>query len=217
MTTYKKILIGGLGALTPILMNLLVVDLNILLVNLTFLAFLGYIIRVVILFYLGGLVAYLHRDENSPVKLFELGIAAPALITALLNAGHVEVSSKPIASILIPSVYAQTEDVKRFSLPEETRTQQLWRGLTGSISTPQKAWSVIVGSHLKLEDAKRQAHLINQEDKGFKAEVYAPYKGNPHYAVVIGANLTYEEAKELRQKAIAAGLPKDTYLWTFPR
>jgi len=35
MKTYQRILIGGLGALTPVVMNLLVVDLNVLFLNLT--------------------------------------------------------------------------------------------------------------------------------------------------------------------------------------
>ena len=82
MNIRKKIMIGGLGALTPVIMNLLIVDLNVLLVKFTSLAFIGYVIRVIILFYLGGLVAFLHKDENSPIKIFELGIIAPALITA---------------------------------------------------------------------------------------------------------------------------------------
>ena len=64
MKTYKKILIGGLGALTPIIMNLLVIDLEVLLLNVTLFAVLGYTIRVIILFYLGGITAFLHKDEH---------------------------------------------------------------------------------------------------------------------------------------------------------
>lgn len=226
MTTQKKILIGGLGALTPIIMNLLVIDLNVLLVNVTALALVGYLIRVVILFYLGGLVAYLHKDEHSPIKLFELGIAAPALITALLNAGNVEVPKTTaqatgmpaVFGVLNPPVYAQTTEtmeIKKFSNSVEGPTKQFLRGLTGS--TPQNVWFVIVGSHPKLEDAETQADQITQSGKGFKAEVYAPYGKNQFYSVVIGSNLTQEEAQELRQQAIVEELPKDTYLWTFPK
>lgn len=225
MSTQKKILLGGLGALTPIIMNLLVVDLNVLLVNVTGLALAGYLIRVVILFYLGGLVAYLHKDENSPLKLFELGIAAPALITALLNAGHVETPKttaqatgiSTVSGMIVPSAYAQTigKEIKTFSIPEESQTQQFLRGLTGS--TSKNVWFVIAGSHPKVEDATAQAGQITQSGKGFTAEVYAPYKENRNYAVVIGSNLILEEAQRLRQKAVTSGLPKDTFLWTFPK
>jgi predicted nucleic acid-binding protein len=226
MKTRHKIIIGGLGALTPVVMNFLVIDINVLFVNLTLLAFIGYLIRVVILFYLGGLVAFLHKDENSPVKLFELGIVAPAIITALLNGTKIEApkadvkhaETTTVSALLIPKAYAQAvkkEDIKTFSLPKETSKQQLWRGLTGA--SPNNVWFVIVGSHLKIEDAKKQAQLIAKEWKDFKAEVYAPYGENLYYAVVIGANLTHEEAQKLRQKALLAGFSEDTYLWTFPK
>ena len=226
MNIRKKIMIGGLGALTPVIMNLLIVDLNILLVKITSLAFLGYIIRVIILFYLGGLVAFLHKDENSPIKIFELGIIAPALITAMLNAGHVPIIKAPpqtaetsIASFsFIPSVYAlppQEKEVKKFSLPKESSIQKIWRGLTSS--GYKKIWFVIVGSHSDLEDAINQAQQIDQKGEDFRAEVYAPYGDNPNYSVVIGSNLTFKEADKLKKKAIEVELPKDTHLWTFPK
>lgn len=227
MNTRKKIMIGGLGALTPVIINLLIVDLNVLLIKLTLFAFLGYIVRVVVLFYLGGLVAFLHKDENSPIKIFELGILAPALITAMINAGHIPIIKAPTQTaetsatsvFLIPSVYAlspQEEEIKEFSLPKERSIQQIWRGLTSS--GYKKIWFVIVGSHSELEDARSQAQHIVQEYAGdFEAEVYAPYGDNPNYSVVIGANLTFKEAEKLRKKAIAAELPKDTHLWTFPK
>ncbi len=229
MTTQKKLLIGGLGALTPVIMNLLAVDLPVLLVNVTALALAGYLIRVVILFYLGGVVAFLHKDEHSPIKLFELGIAAPALITAFLNAGHVEVPKATaqtpgmpaVSGILVPLVYAQTSrtiELKKFSIPEEGPTQQFLRGLTGS--TPKNVWFVIVGSHPTLEDAKKQVQELEEKGfaaKGLKGEVFAPNGKNQFYSVVIGANLTQTEAQQLRQRAIAEGLSKDTYLWTFPK
>jgi len=226
MNIRKKIMIGGLGALTPVIMNLLIVDLNVLLVKFTSLAFIGYVIRVIILFYLGGLVAFLHKDENSPIKIFELGIIAPALITAMLNAGHVPIIKPPtqttetsVASVFfIPAVYAQPpqeEEIKEFSLPKENSIQQIWRGLTSS--GYKKIWFVIIGSHPELEDARNQAQQINQIGEDFRADVYAPYGDNQNYSVVIGSNLTFKEADKLKKKAIEAELPKDTHLWTFPK
>jgi len=69
---------------------------------------------------------------------------------------------------------------------------------------------------MELDVAKEQAQQIAQKAGDFEGEVYAPYDDNPNYSVVIGANLTYEEAKELKKRAIEAGFPKDTDLWTFP-
>lgn len=85
LSTRDKILIGGLGALTPIIMNLLVIDLEKLLINITVISVIAYIIKVAILFYIGGIVAYLNKDEQKPIKLFQLGIYAPAMIIAFMN------------------------------------------------------------------------------------------------------------------------------------
>lgn len=225
MSNRQKIFIGGLGALTPIIMNLLILDLSGTLESIKWGVLVGYIIRVIVLFYIGGLIAFLHKDENSAIKLFELGIAAPALITAMINAHNIEppkgvnVSEKQkIGSVIfVTPAYAQPVEnkLKTFSLPEETAFEQVKRGLFGSKT--QRVWFVIVGSHLKLEDAEKQAKQINNKMKEFNAEVYDRYGGNPYYAVVIGANLTYEDAQQLRLRAIASGFPKDSYLWTFPR
>jgi hypothetical protein len=50
----------------------------------------------------------------------------------------------------------------------------------------------------------------------FQAEVYAPYLDNPGYPVVIGSHLTQADAKMLRDRAVNAGLTKQTYYKTFP-
>lgn len=228
MKTYQKVMVGGLGALMPIVVNLLVVDLHVLFLDLTLVAFLAYLVRVIILFCLGGIVAFLHTDENSPLKLFQLGLAAPALITGLLNGAQIEVPKAPLpahaepsaSTYFVPLVYAQTTrgtEVKTFSLPKETLGEQVQRGLIGSV--PTRVWFVIAGSYSSQENAERSAKQIEREfgPKGFKPVVYAPYGGNPYWAVVIGSNLTSQEAQQLRQRAITAGLPKDTYLWTFAK
>lgn len=225
MSNRQKIFIGGLGALTPVILNLLIVDFSTTLENLKLGVLIAYFIRVVVLFYLGGIVAFLHKEESNALKLFELGIAAPALITAIINAHNIDTAKinnsaekKEVSSItFVASAYAQASDkqLKSFSLPEETTIEQIKRGLLGSRTN--RIWFVIVGSHLKLEDAKKQAYRINNTQKSFHAEVYDKYADNQYYAVVIGANLIYEDAKQLRKKAIDNGLPKDTYLWTFPR
>ncbi len=231
MKTSKKILLGGLGALSPIIMNLLVVDLEVLLLNLTIFSILGYMIRVIVLFYLGGIVAFLHKDENSPVKIFELGIVAPALITALLNAGQIEIPQSKLPTtdsssssiILISSAYAQAKQVadttkielKTFSMPEETKMQQFWRGLIGL--SPKKGCFVIVGIHEKLEDAQKQVNQIVEKTRDFKPEIYAPFGDRKGYSVVIGANLSQIEARKLQKKALDAGLPRETHIWIFAK
>jgi hypothetical protein len=232
ITTRKKFVIGGLGALAPILLNLLVIDLETLLIDLTVLALFSYLIRVTALFAVGGLIAILNKAENDPWKLFQLGIAAPALLTAAINGSNVTIPKKSVKPEITSSIttrsadkpslfglaYAQApgperKEMRQFTLPKETPVQQIYRGLLGS--TPKNIWFVIAGSHLKQEDAEKQTQQIRA--KGFSADVYAPYGDNPYYAVVIGAQLVRSEAEQLRLRAIKEGLPRDTYLWTFPR
>ncbi len=225
METRKKLLIGGLGATTPVIVNLLVTDFKVLLVDVTIPTVIGFLIKAVVLFYVGGLVAVLHKDEKNPIRIFELGILAPALIISMVNGANIDTSkiqaqisetSAPSFS-LVASLYAlpPQEDVKQFTLPKENPKQQFLRGLTGSRN--KNVWFVIVGSHGELEDAREQVRQIAQREDGFEAEVYAPYGRNTNYSVVIGALLTYKQAKKLKKRALDAGFPEDTYLWTFPK
>lgn len=89
MRTKRRIVIGGLGALTPVILNLLFIDYNTVFSSVTPGACLGYAVRVLVLFYIGGFVAYLHKDENRPLRIFEFGIIAPALIMGFMNANNV--------------------------------------------------------------------------------------------------------------------------------
>ena len=50
----QRVVIGGLGALTPLLLNLLVVDLNTTFTSFTAVVFFGYCLRVVGFFSFGG-------------------------------------------------------------------------------------------------------------------------------------------------------------------
>ena len=227
MKTYKKILIGGFGALTPIIMNLLVIDLEVLLVKLTLFAVLGYIIRVIILFYLGGMTAFLHKDEDSPVKIFELGIVAPALITALINAGQIDVpkvdlpetTDKIITIQFVSSAYAQTPqekdttkiELKTFSMPKETTWQQLKRGFLGWRS--KNTYFVIVGTHENKEDAQKQIDQIKEKTKDFDLDIFSPYMAEKRYAVVIGKYLTKSDAENLNEKASLSGYFKEIRIY----
>lgn len=220
----QRFLFAGVGGIMPTLLNLIVIDLETLLLSVTVLSLLSYLIRVLALFAIGGVVGWLNRGEGDPIKLFQLGIAAPALITAAMNGGRVSLPDAPAAPSpqsawhIVSEAYARTEEdnrVKQFAMPEETSVQQIYRGFFGAL--PKNVWFVVVGSHLTQDAAEKQARHIRDNYPGFAADIYAPYGGNPYYAVVIGAQLTQQDARRLRQQAISAGFPKDTYLWTFPQ
>jgi hypothetical protein len=89
MTSSTRFWIGGGGAMLPLLVTLLAVDLGPLIDHPDLLSvgtYVGAAIRYIVLFAIGGIVAALNSDEVQPVKLVQLGIAAPALISTYVNA-----------------------------------------------------------------------------------------------------------------------------------
>ncbi|MDH3716097.1 MAG: hypothetical protein OET44_19880 [Gammaproteobacteria bacterium] len=121
MSARKKFAWGGLGALTPIVTTFLIVDVD------TIIGYLGdvfgeagnpyliagYGLRVLGLFAVGGVWACLHKQEYDPKKLFQLGIVAPAMITATINASNVYNNAHPeheqmsaVRITLVSSAYA---------------------------------------------------------------------------------------------------------------
>lgn len=125
MSAKKRFYLGGLGALMPVLVSLLAVDIGAMLDqggDLTTGNIVGFIVRYLVLFSIGGFVAYLHSDENKPIKLFELGIAAPALLTSLITAQGLsahEPATEPSVSwnfSIIRSAHA-AEDQEKMAQP----------------------------------------------------------------------------------------------------
>lgn len=90
MSPGKRFVIGGLGALAPIAVVVVTIDLATIINNVDsfepvhYFYFFG---RYGLLFLIGGFIAYLYKDENAPMKLFQIGIAAPALISSLAAGG----------------------------------------------------------------------------------------------------------------------------------
>ncbi|SAL07539.1 Sporulation related domain protein [Caballeronia calidae] len=227
VSNWQRVVIAGIGGIAPVLVSLVVVDLETLLLQITVLTISAYVIKVSALFGIGGFVGWLNRKEHDVVKLFQLGIVAPALITTALNGGRValphdlEKEASRVAWLMISQAYAapvlkvdanEGRRLRSFALPDETPAQQISRGLFGTV--PQNVYFVIAGSYRSLDNAQNAAGDIRKH--GFPAEVYEPYAGNDYYAVVIGAQMTLTDARKLRDDARQKGLPSGTYVWTFP-
>jgi len=222
MTAGRKLMIGALGAATPLALNLIVVD-QVALSNPTLLALLGYAVRVVLLVALGVLVVSRNLDEQRPSRLFLLGLAGPALITALLNGFNQRtlLQAEPVAPsakvslLALPVVYAAaaTQGARQFEIPKETGSEQVWRGLTGGRA--DRAWFVIARREPTREAAEAASGLINRTIYGFRAEVFEPYQGRGGWCVVIGNGLSHADALRLRERALGAGLT-EAELWTPP-
>ncbi len=145
MTSRKRFLLGGLGALMPVLLSFLALDISAALngsVEWTPGMVMGAALRYLVLFVVGGVVAYLHSEESKPFKLFELGIVAPALVTSLVTAQGVNAASTPLENkygmqidfVLISTAYA-TEDQEKLGTdkPVSKFFQDVVSGLTGKV------------------------------------------------------------------------------------
>ena len=117
MTPWKRFWIGGGGALLPLLVTLLAVDISQIVdsrTSLTLGVYIGAILRYLVLFTLGGIVAWLNSDEDKPLKLVQLGIGAPAIISSLINAAppvkHTAFLERHIDFALIATAHAGEAD-----------------------------------------------------------------------------------------------------------
>ena len=226
-TPRRRFLIGGCGALAPILLSLVVFDGRVL-ATLDLAVTLGYVIRVAALFAIGGLaVVFLDRDEVDAVKLFKLGIAAPALLTTAINGRSVSLPDAPPPRApmttalesgfgLVGSAHAaeprrQAMPVQQFRLEGEPVWSRVMRGAIGGV--PEDTYFVISSFHPGLPEARERALALRRQ--GFDAEVFAPYGDDRRYKVVIGANLSRPQALALRSRARDA-VGGDPYIWTFP-
>lgn len=155
MRGQKRFLIGGIGALMPVIITVLTLDIAALLSDQHSLSMpntVGLTIRYMLLFFLGGFIAYLHKDELNEWKIFEIGIAAPALITSLIAANAVKPPSPQTVtpqrlSFFLSSAYANVQsaddsaqqhtilawDPWRQSHHIEAQWRGVWDGFSGTI------------------------------------------------------------------------------------
>jgi len=191
MTTRQRVCMGGLGALTPIVLNLLVIDAT-MLSNLTMFVFLGYVIRSAALFYVGGLSTYFHKKEINKFKLYQIGIGAPALLAMALNGTNVDLGKFDIATPLNAGEIEM--QIKDYTPQHESASQQFIRGVLGK--GDDKNWFVIIGEFEDPSFAVGYAKDVRKLSM-FYAEVYRPYLNLKGYTVVVGCHMTIGEAKIL--------------------
>jgi hypothetical protein len=235
MGSTQRFFIACLGALTPIITNLLVVDLNTTLNNLSVIEGANYAIRLCALCASACVVVFLNSDEVRPVKLFQLGVMAPALLTSLINGATISLKANAQASqnaaiqslpqksefpSLIGTAFAQpapspeAAPVKDCLLPAQLNTtQQILKGLIGLV--PDNKWYVVAGSYGALPGATQNAAEIrNRFGTKYSVSICRPLGGpDAQYRVVIGENLTYADATRLKVDAIAAGFSDNTWVW----
>jgi hypothetical protein len=85
--------------------------------------------------------------------------------------------------------------------------------------SPNGTWYVVTATYAQKKDAEKRANSIMSRWPRFRAEILSPSVEDEksYYLVTIGSNLSQKAAVEVRQRAIAAGMPTDTYIQSFKR
>jgi hypothetical protein len=129
------------------------------------------------LFGVGGIVAYLHEDEQKSFKLFELGIAAPALITSLITAQGISANYQTEQSVselsfqwsIISSAQAETFDQREPPIIVSWGVQDVLDGVTGraykKMTKPVEKTAKSPQGYQKVTVAPRSPQLSARQDK----------------------------------------------------
>lgn len=120
----------------------------------------------------------------------------------------IELKGSSMFDMLLPVAYAQ-DHIPNGELREVGAFTAFWYGVTGNLSD---GWFVIAGSFKDKSIAEREA--VRWRNKSWSAKVgeSAALWGG-YYPLIIGSYLPKERAIAIRDKAITAGFPSDTYVW----
>jgi hypothetical protein len=132
---------------------------------------------------------------------------------------------------LMPSIQARVEEAVRSELlagiekaqKEAPGSEQVAFVQALEKSYEEERYFVVAGSSPLPKDLEEELLRVRDKigdrfDELFpNVNIYPPAKGRRNYALVIGANLSFQEAKELQQRAKEMGFREDTYLWRASR
>ena len=215
----RLLIAGGAGALMPALLSLAVLDLRTTLVGTDGLALLGYATRVAALFLIGALTAWMHKQECDERKLFQLGIAGPALFTTWLTGAQVPVPARArapidgpemrvsVSALFVPPLHAQppappSASPRIYSFedapPRPDAGDRFLQGFLGKAPS-ERPYFVVLKGELYADSlaAYRRVRAVRGMDDDFRdAQVFrSPDRGG--YVVVLGGWLSDKGSREL--------------------
>jgi len=223
-----------IGALMPLIMSLYYSDLAVFLQKITPTIFFGYLIKVIILLVLGFLIGAFYRTETNRLKLFQLGIAAPAIVLGVINGqgtklseGDTNIDRTSFFSINIlndsfdrgffnhqqdTSIRFHDAKILQYGYPQESVKQQFLRGFMGKKIT--NMWFLIYGSYPNRQEATNTIVQLKDRYPELEAQLYKSIKDTTKYDVVLGDHLEYQKGQVL-QKKYSSLLEKNIELWEY--
>lgn len=194
-----------------------------------FLTWIGVVIIIITAF---GVVSLTNIVQTIKSKIEERGVEnIVEQITEDFEEEHQpDIVNETIAR-LMPSIEARVDEAVREELlagieksqmvESESQENAFVKALEESYE--KERYFVIAGSSPSYKDLEEELiHVKDQIGDPFdelfpNVDIYPPYEGNRNYALVIGADLPFSEAKELQQRAIEEGFRNDTFLWRSSR
>jgi serine/threonine protein kinase len=79
-------------------------------------------------------------------------------------------------------------------------------------SRKASGWSVIVGAYGAREPAEKWMREMKKKWPNFEISLLETQAEKTRYLVVLGKNLSEDQAEALRKRAVASGLPRNTYI-----
>jgi len=80
-----------------------------------------------------------------------------------------------------------------------------------AVASPSGSWRIVAFTYNYQEQAEHKARTINEKHPDLQASVFSPKGSGAPFLVTLGAATDRASAFRLRDKAVAEGLPRDTY------
>jgi serine/threonine protein kinase len=164
-----------------------------------------------------AILIWLARPRKSGAPI--MNSAVTRSVPSQTSGAPAQKPTNPISSPAAPGTSAVQLSTRERSAPSPGRKPgQVER--TGSAATQTHfangpIWRVVTYTYNSSADAENQANSINKRHPDLNAGVFAPNGNAGPYLVVIGGQMSREDAVTLRQKALSLGLPRDSYLQNY--
>ena len=103
--------------------------------------------------------------------------------------------------------------------PETVKPPSRPSAATPAPATPatggeRSVWHVVVYTYVREDAAQHKATELAAQYPQLEPQVFSP-TGHAPYLVALGGGMSREDASSRREAALAAGLPKDTYMQNY--
>lgn len=144
MTQKEIFLFGAIGAVVPLIASALAIDLGSMIDHgeLTVGNYIGYGFRVVVFVIAGGIVALINTEVKTRAALIQLGITAPAVLTAYINGVNPPqkaTDARTAFAIVSVANAAEVSPQNRIQVADNSLLKDIGAGFTTRLDTVSRA------------------------------------------------------------------------------